>query len=147
MVFLVPMRLQQVDGNLDSTGDLIPLPVLVTSCGNQISVLTVIALWTRTVTQSPVDTVMSVPITLQTNPSALLAVSSPATKAANMKTIPLGNGNRRLSSSSKPLSVEKQKWLNWCYDYGREIRDTLPPGEEREKLTNLLAGLVLVDSE
>ena len=89
MAFLVPMRLQQVDGNLDSTGDLIPLPVLVTSCGNQIGVLTVIALWTRTVTPSPVDTVMSVPITLQTNPSALLAVSSHVTKAAKKYVNPL----------------------------------------------------------
>jgi hypothetical protein len=54
---------------------------------------------------------------------------------------------RRLSSSTNPLSNEKQKWLNWCYDYGSDIRDSLPPGPEKEKMTNLLAGLILVDGE
>lgn len=64
-----------------------------------------------------------------------------------MQRIPLGDGKRRLSSSSSPLSQSKQKWLNWCYDYGREIRDSLPPGEEKDRMTNLLAGIIAVDSE
>jgi hypothetical protein len=64
-----------------------------------------------------------------------------------MEYIPLGNGKRRLSSSPKPLPIEKQKWVNWCYDYGREIRDSIPPGELKDQMTNLLAGILAVDSE
>jgi len=54
----------------------------------------------------------------------------------------------RLSDSDSPLSESKQKWLNLAYRDLREIRDMYESDNPmREKLTNILATLILVDSE
>lgn len=50
-------------------------------------------------------------------------------------------------SSGPALSPTKQKWLVWTYDYLRIMRDEEQNKEKKAKLTNALAGLILVDSE
>lgn len=54
----------------------------------------------------------------------------------------------RLTNSDSPLSQDKQKWLNIAYQDLRAIRDLYAPGDLiKEKLTNILATIILVDSE